>query len=89
MFPNNGPSGRTHPDRLLAQPGAPRHLRARLRRRVVRDLEQRLEPLGLTVGEHRPHPGLLPQVRLRGPPEPVEPAVARPLLRIWWSKHNH
>lgn len=67
----------THPDGLLAQPGAPRHLGARLRRRVVGSVEQRLELLGLTVGEHRPHPGLLPQLRLR-----VHPARGRMVTMV-------
>lgn len=57
--------GRTHPDGLLAQPGAPRHVGPRLHRRVVGELEQRLEPLRLAVGEHRPHPGPLTRLWLR------------------------
>lgn len=75
---------RTHPDRLLAQPGAPRHLSARLHRRVIGELEQRLELLGLTVGEHRPHPGLLTRLRLGG----MVPVVTRQRRSIWWKKEN-
>jgi len=62
---------RTHPDDLLVQPAAPRQLCARIHRRVGGELEQRLEALGLAVGEHRPRPGLLTRLRLRGQPNPL------------------
>lgn len=83
------PQGDTHPDRLLAQPAAPRHVGPRLRRRVVGEREQRLELLRLTVGEHRPHPGLLPRLRLRGRVGHVVvvvmmvPVVTRQRRSIW------
>ncbi|TNN71039.1 hypothetical protein EYF80_018700 [Liparis tanakae] len=64
-------SRRTHPDDLLVQPAAPRQLCARIHRRVGGELELRLEALGLAVGEHRPRPGLLTRLRLRGQPDPL------------------
>lgn len=78
-------SCRTHPDGLLAQPGAPRQLGTSLHCRVVRDLEQRLELLDLTVSEHRPHPELLK--RLRGHRRGLRvSAVSRQRLHIWGGK---
>lgn len=78
-------SCRTHPDGLLAQPGAPRQLGTSLHCGVVRDLEQRLELLDLTVSEHRPHPELLK--RLRGHRRGLQvSAVSRQRLHIWGGK---
>lgn len=73
----------THPDRLLAQPGAPRHLGARLQPRVVGEVEQSLQLLGLTVREHGPHPAFRPLLGLRRHPGLVVAIVTRQWLHIW------
>lgn len=80
--PDPKSSCRTHPDGLLAQPGAPRQLGTSLHWGVLRDLEQRLELLDLTVSEHRPHPELVK--RLRGHRRGLRvSAVSRQRLHIW------
>lgn len=77
----------THPDGFLAQSSALRQLCARLHRRVVGELKQRLELLCLTVGEDCPHPRLLTDMRLRENPGRMEAMATRQLLRIWKKKH--
>ena len=74
----------THPDGLLAQSGAPGQLSARLYRRVVGELEKSLQLFGLTVGEHRPDPGLLAALHRHS--NRVVTVITRQRLSIWRLK---